>query len=83
MLRILKPVNRAVKGKLFADMLTRKGLPVDVAIEAMQELGQQAGSNLIAKHVLKQDQDLTEGLLESAEVGAGVGFIFSFLARLA
>ncbi len=81
--RVLKPIDRAVRGKLFSAILSRGGLPGDVAIEAMQELGQQAGSNLIAKHILKLDRPLTQGLVESGEVGGGVGLIFGGLARLA
>lgn len=83
MLKVFKPVDRAVKGKLFSAILTRGGLPADVAIEAAQEIGQQAGSNIIAKYVLKQDQDLTEGLIESGKVGGGVGLIYGALFRLA
>jgi hypothetical protein len=81
--KVLKPVNRAVQGKLFNAILTRGGLPADVAVEASQELGQQLGSNIIARTVLKQDQPLMEGLQQSAQVGGGVGAIMGGLARLA
>ncbi len=83
LMKVLKPVDRAIKGKLFSAILSRGGLPGDVAIEAMQELGQQTGSNLIAKQILKIDRPLTDGLVESGKVGGGVGLIFGGLSRLA
>lgn len=83
LLKVLKPIDRAVKGKFFSAIMNRGGLPADVAIETVQEVGQQLGSNIIAKHVLEIDRDLTEGLVESGEVGAGVGAIYGGLFRLA
>ena len=40
------------------------------AVEGGQEGLQQAAQNLIAKYVYKPDQDITEGVLESAGIGA-------------
>jgi len=81
--RALKPVDRALSGRFFDLILNRGGLKVDVAIEAVQELGQQLGSNIIAKTILKQDQKILEGVAEAGEVGGAVGLIIGGLARMA
>lgn len=44
-------------------------------IEGIQEGGQQFLQNLIAREVYKPDQDLTEDVLPSGGIGAGVGAI--------
>ena len=82
----IKPFNQLLGGKLFKWImggLEKGGVPADVAIEAIQEAFQTLGSNVIARTILKDNAPLFDNVQESGEVGAGVGFFFGLLRKLA
>lgn len=83
LLKVLKPLNRALNGRFFRSILNRGGFKTDVVLETVQELGQQVGSNLIAANILDIDRPLFEGFAEAGKTGASVAALFSGLARLA
>jgi hypothetical protein len=84
----LMPVERLLRLRLGEDaavsLLGRlRRIGETAGIESAQEAAEQYAQNLIAQGVYNPEQDLGEGLLESAGYGAGVGGIAQALMDLA
>lgn len=85
--RFLKPIDVATKGGFFRRIAKEGGrIALPAVYEGMQEFTEQAGADILARTLLESERTFKESLertTEAGEIGAGVGLIFSVLARLA